>query len=512
METLLLNGRKLTIEGVVDVARRGRNVEIAPEAMEAVESSWALLSRLAATGSQKVYGMNTGVGVNKDREISPRYYQEYNRNMLLAHCDGVAPFATEEQVRAVMLIRLNNVLLGRTGMHPQIVRLFRDFLNRGIHPLLPLRGSVGEGDITNMSLIGLAMIGEWDVMYRGEKMPSAVAMQREGLAPAELGPKDGLSLVSSNALGAGLAALLIDEMDTLLDTADLAYAMTMEGFKGNVSTLDPAPYTERPYAGQRKSMELSRAFLEGSYLWQPNVTGALQDPLSIRCTPQVHGAVRDSLAYAKGLLEIHLNSSDDNPCILFEENRIVPCGNFEPLNWVLAFEMLGIALSHLSRTAAHRILRLGSPRFTGLSRFLTPADARVHAFGTLQKVFCALDAENRHLSNPVSADYSSLSEDMEDRGNNTPYVMMKTAKMIDNLYLILGIEMIHAAQAIDLRKPTSLGRGTGAAKEALRERIPFLDTDRNLSIDVAEAHGLLTQRTLLERARQAMRQFKNNLI
>lgn len=504
METLLLNGMGLTIEKLVEVARGGRQVEITPEAMDAVKRSWELLYRVATTGEQKVYGMNTGVGVNKDREISPRYYSEYNRNMLLAHCDGVEPFATEEQVRAIMLTRLNNVLLGRTGMHPDIVCLFRDFLNRGIHPLMPLRGSVGEGDITNMSLIGLAMIGEWDVMYHGERMTSAEAMRREGLSPAELGPKDGLSLVSTNAVGAGLAALLIDEMENLLDTADLAYAMTMEGFKGNVSTLDPAPYDERPYAGQKRSMELSRAFLEGSYLWQPNVTGALQDPLSIRCAAQVHGAVRDALAYARELLEIHLNSSDDNPCILFEEDRIVPCGNFEPLNWVLAFEMLDIALCHLSKTATSRTLRMGSPRFTGLARFLTPTDARVHAFGTIQKVFCALDSENRHLSNPVSADYSSLSEDMEDRGNNTPYVMMKTAKMIDNLYYILAIEMIHAAQAIDLRKPTSLGKGTGAAREALRERVPFLDTDRNLSLDVAAGRDLLANRTLLYRARQAI--------
>jgi histidine ammonia-lyase len=506
MEALLLDGKSLTIEKLVEVAREGRRVDIAQEAMEAVEKSWALLHRTAATGSQKVYGMNTGVGVNKDREISPRYYQEYNRNMLLAHCDGVEPFATEVQVRAIMLVRLNNVLLGCTGMHPDLVRLFREFLNRRIHPLVPLRGSVGEGDITLMSLVGLAMIGEGEVLYRGERMPSLEAMRREGLSPATLGPKDGLSLVSTNAVGAGLAALLAEEIETLIDTADLTYAMTMEGFKGNVSTLDPGPYARRPYAGQRRSMELARAFLEGSYLWQPNVTGALQDPLSIRCSPQVHGAVRDALAYTRGLLETHLNSSDDNPCILFEEERIVPCGNFEPLNLVLAFEMLGIALSHLSKTAAYRILRMGSPRFTGLSRFLTPTDAKVHAFGTIQKVFCALDAENRHLSNPVSADYASLSEDMEDRGNNTPYVMLKTAKMIDNLYIILGIEILHAAQAIDLRKPTSLGKGTHAAQEALRETIPFLDTDRNLSVDVAASHRLLAERWLLARAKEAVRE------
>ncbi len=504
MKTLELNGKDLTLEAIAEVARQGRKVAVSPEARKKVEASWKFLHRVATSGSQKVYGMNTGVGVNKDREISPEYYREYNRNMLLAHCDGVEPFATEEEVRAVMLVRLNNVLLGRTGMHPEIVKLFEEFLNRGLSPLLPLRGSVGEGDITCMSLIGLAMIGEWEVYYRKKRVPAKEALQEEGLSPVELGPKDGLSLVSTNAVGAGLGALLLQDLGELLDTADLAYAMTLEGLQGSVSPLDPAPYDYRPYEGQRKSMAFVRKLLEGSYLWNSQEAQALQDPLSIRCSPQVHGALRDSLDYARKLLEIHCNSSDDNPCVLFEEERIVPCANFEPLNWVLAFEMLGIGLSHLSKTAAFRTLRLGSPRFTGLSRFLTPGDARTHAFGTIQKVFCSLEAENRHLANPVSPDYASLSEDMEDRGNNTPYIMLKTAKMVDNLYYILGMEMIHAAQAMDLRKPPQLGRGTGAALALLRQEISFLDRDRNLSLDVARARDLLSREKLAERVKEIL--------
>lgn len=504
MNALVLNGSGLTVGDVVDVARRGRPVAIAPEAFERVERASALLSAAASGGSQKIYGMNTGVGANKDREISPRYYAEYNRNMLLAHCDGIEPFATEEQVRAVLLVRLNTLLLGRTGMNPELVRLHEAFLNAAIHPRLPLRGSVGEGDITNLSFIGLAMIGEGEVTYRGKTVEAARALAEEGLASAALGPKDGLSLVSSNALGAGLAALLIDEMEALVDTADLAYALTLEGFKGNVSPLDESVCLCRPYEGQRQSSAFARALLEGSYLWLPDVNDALQDPLSIRCACQVHGAFRDALAYARDLLERHINASDDNPCILFEEDRIVPSANFEPLNWVLAFEMLGIGLSHLSRTAAQRTLRLGSPRFTGLARFLTPADGKVHAFGTIQKLFCSLDSEIRHLANPVSADFSSLSEDMEDRGNNTPYVMAKTERILDALWRILAIEMIHAAQAVDLRKATRLGRGTAAAKEALREAIPFLDRDRNLSLDVSRAYTLARDRVLLNQAKEAL--------
>ena len=502
MKPLVLDGSHLTVADLVSVAREGRRVEIAPEALERVRASSAFLHRIAEAGTPKVYGLNTGVGINKDQTVTAEHYIKYNQNMLRVHCVGVPPYATEEQTRAILVTKLHSLLGGRVGMKPDLVLLYRDFLNEGIHPLIPLRGSVGEADITSLSHLGMALLGEGEAVYRGRTVPVAEALGKAGLTPGTLGPRDGLALVSSNALGAALGALVLEEFRALVDTADLAYALTLEGFRGNVSPLDPASFRVRPYPGGIASMEHARALLEGSYLWE--TPAELQDPLSLRCSVHVHGAVRDALDHAEALLSIQLNGCDENPVVLFEEERLVPCGNFEPLNWVLPFETLGVAAGHLSQTSVRRTLRLGSPRFTGLPRFLNPREGICHAFGVIQKTFTTLDAEIHHLAQPLSWDTTPLSEDQEDRGCNTPYVMLNLGRILDNLAYILGMEFLHAAQAVDLRRPPRLGRGTEAAHRRFRESVPFLDTDRELSRDIREAHRLVVSRELLTAAREAL--------
>ena len=418
MKPLVLDGSNLTVADLVSVAREGRRVEIAPEALERVRAASAFLHRIAEAGTPKVYGLNTGVGINKDQAVTAEHYIEYNQNMLRVHCVGVPPYATEAQTRAVMTAKLHSLLGGHVGMKPDLVLLYRDFLNEGIHPLIPLRGSVGEADITSLS------------------------------------------------------------------------------------PLDPATFRVRPYRGGIASMEHARQLLEGSYLWE--VQAELQDPLSLRCSVHVHGAVRDALDHAEALLSVQLNGCDENPVVLVEEWRLVPCGNFEPLNWVLPFETLGVAAGHLSQTSVRRTLRLGSPRFTGLPRFLNPREGICHAFGVIQKTFTTLDAEIHHLAHPLSWDTTPLSEDQEDRGCNTPYVMLNLGRILDNLAYILGMEFLHAAQAVDLRRPPRLGRGTEAAHRRFRESVPFLDTDRELSRDIREARRLVASRELLAAAREAL--------
>ncbi len=503
--TLILDGGSLTIKDVAAVAREYVKVDICPEAMGRIEGGRRLVYELAES-DVPVYGFNRGVGLNKDRQIVSKYYQEYNRNLILAHCVAVEPEATEEVVRAVLLVRLNTLLVGCTGIQPAIVAMYKDMLNHRIHPVLPERGSVGEGDIACLSHIGLAMIGEGEVHYHGIRMDAGEALEKAGLSSIVLGPKDGLAIVSSNALAAGKGAVILKDTLDLITMADIVYALTLEGYKGNVSPLDPAAYRVRPFPGQAHTAEMVRKYLEGSYLWLPGVTDALQDPLSLRGSCQLHGSVRDALAYVIKYMDIQLNSSDDNPCLLMEERRMISCSNYEVTTWVLGFEMLGIALSHLSRNVCHRIIKLGTPRFTGLSRFLTPADTRVIAYGTIQKTFTALDTEIRHLSNPCTADYFSLAGDIEDHANNSPLVVEKTGKIVDNLLYILGIELIHGAQAIDLRKATRLGVGTKAAYEAIRSEIPFLDEDRNLTVDIKKAYGLLKSGKLLKAVNTALEQ------
>ncbi|MCK8827298.1 aromatic amino acid ammonia-lyase [Natroniella acetigena] len=494
---ILLNGEALRIEDVSKVAKENFKVRVSDEAKERIEDVREyVLSKLDS--DEPVYGMNRGVGENKDKVVFEDYYEEYNNNLIKSHCVAIKPEATEEEVRAVILARLNTLLVGRAGIQPAIVDMYCDFLNKQIHPIMPKRGSVGMGDITCLSHIGLAMIGEGEVIYQGKRMKAQQALDEAGLEAITLGPKDGLAIVSSNALGAGQAALALDEIDRLIKIADLIYALSLEGLKGNVTPLEELTYKFRPYEGQAISAERIREYLEGSYLWQPSIVRPLQDALSYRTASQNHGAVIDALNYAKKQLKVQLNSSDDSPCVLPEEDKMISCGNFEPLTWVLALEMVAIGLNHLSKISCLRTEKLAAPKFTGLSRFLTPADGQVIAYGTIQKPFASLNSEIRHLANPSSIDYQSLAGHIEDHSTNSSHVVERLFKIIDNIYYILGIEAMHSAQAIDLRGVSNtLGEGTKQLYKLFREEIPFLEKDRVLTKDIEKAYQLLKRGSFL---------------
>lgn len=487
---LLLDGSQMSIEDVESVARERRPVVISDDAWERLKAARKVIFELAAEGVP-VYGLNRGVGWNKDKIIDPDFFETYNRNLLLSHSAAVQPDAPEEVVRAVMLARLNGLLAGATGVEPEIAGRYAEFLNLGIHPVLPLRGSVGAADITSISHIGLTMIGEGEADVGGQRLPAIEALSAAGLTPLRLGPKDGLAIVSSNALSAGNGALALADIQKLLDTADYVYALSLEAIRGNISPLDEAVHQKRPFPGQLKSLNLIRDALKGSDLWNDFNPESLQDPLSFRDACQIHGAARDALNYTRTQLELHLNSSDDNPCVLTEERRILSCANYDPITWTLGFEMLGNALHHVSKSSCYRMIKLGDPSFTGLTRFLTADPSRSVGFCTVQKTATSLDAEIRHLSNPVSADYISLAGDIEDHAANSPYVVSKTREIVERAIYILAIEALHAAQAIDLRGNMTLGQGTEAGYNLLRAEVPFLSQDRNQTTDIEKVYHLL---------------------
>lgn len=498
-----INGYTLTLDHVHRIARERVQVELCPDAMALAHRTRQFVLDEANKGLP-VYGFTRGVGLNLDRMITSEEYAAYNRNLILSHCVGIGPECSEDEVRAIMLARLNPLLLGFTGIQPEIIVLLKNFLNHSIHPIIPERGSVGEADITCLSHIGLALIGEGEVIYKGTRMEASKALDKAGLQPVKLGPKDGLAIVSSNAVSAGTGALLLFDCMELLELADIIYALSLEGFQGNVTPLDESISRVKPFPGQMQSVEHVRQLLHGSSLFDPVALRKIQDPLSFRGACQIHGSVRDALEYAQKFMLLHLNSSDDNPCVLLEEQRIVSCSNYESTTLSLGFEMLGMALSHLSKTSCYRTIKLSTPHFTGLTRFLAPPDSNTIAFSTIQKTFTSLDMEIRHLSNPASSDYYSLAGDMEDHANNTPYVVKKTAKIVDNIRYILGMEAMHAAQAIDLRSHIHLGQGTQAAYDAFRAEINFLYEDRNLSLDIEKAYHLLKKGSLLQKVRAAL--------
>ena len=496
MEKVILNGNDLSLDDVYAVAYNYKQVEIDGKAMERARKARKILFDLAAEG-HPVYGLNRGVGWNKDKEFDVDFFEAYNRNLLNSHSLGIEPFSTDEEVRAMMLIRLNTALYGCTGISAEILEHYRDFLNKKIHPRVPRRGSVGEGDITTMSHIGLSIIGEGEASYKGEVLSSMEAMKREGMKPAILGPKDGLSIVSSNAQGTAYIAILVKEAEELIKVSNLIYCLGMEGLNGVVQSLDETVNDLRKLRGQIKCARECREYLTGSYLNDSYEGRALQDPLSFRCSFAVNGSIYDAIDYIKQFLQIQINSTDDNPCIVTDEERVSVSANFEITSLVLGVEMLGIALCHLSKSSCNRMIKLADPSFTKLTRFLTPSETKTIAYGTIQKSFAYLDAENRMLANPSSMDYFSLAGNIEDRASNAPLAADKVRKTIDNLRYIIGMEAIHAAQAVDLRGELKMGKATEKAYKAIRNEIPFLDKDRNLSIDIQKSYELIKSGKLL---------------
>ncbi|BBI35334.1 HAL/PAL/TAL family ammonia-lyase [Cohnella abietis] len=494
-----LDGHSLTLAQIEQIAKHGAEVLLNPAAEAIVAEAHKVLCELAA-GGRPIYGLNRGVGVNKDRPIDADYFEAYNRNLILSHSSGIEPWASDEQVRAIMVVRLNTLLIGCAGVQPSVVRMYVDFLNHRIHPALPLRGSIGAADISLLSHIGLAMIGEGIVSYGGQSMDANEALAQAGLTKLRLGAREGLAIVSSNALSAGLGAIVLQECRKLLETADVVYALSLEAIHGCRSPLDEGVYKARPFKGAAESAKTVRRYLEGGQQGDCTIRAdRIQDPLSFRSACQVHGAARDALAYAESLLLIQLNSSDDNPCLLVDDRRIVPNSNFDVTTWTLAFEMLGLALSHVSKISCSRSIKLGNPDITGLTRFLTPDPDKTIGLGTLQKTFTSIDAEIRHLAIPVSPDSYSISGDMEDHSSHAPFVVRKTGEILDRLYFILGMEAMNAAQAIDLRNETQLGQGTLTAYKGIRSKVSFLSVDRPLTGDIAMMAELLRNGALFSK-------------
>jgi histidine ammonia-lyase len=522
-EALLLTGHDLTAAGVVHVAREQLQVRVDPAALARVERSYRLLL-LAARQGLPIYGLNRGVGIDRDKivlragELDPEVRQaseRFNRNLLYAHSAGIGPEAPEEHVRAAMLARLNTMLYGATAVQPAVVQTYLEFLNRRIHPVMPSRGSIGEADIDLLAHVGLAMMGEGEVVYQGRRMPAPEALRQAGVTPLVPVAKDGLSILSSNAYAAGIAALVTEDARRLLDGGEAVLALALEGLNGNVSPLLEPVQSARPFPAQVAAARRIREALDGSYLWLPDAARLLQDPLSFRTASQVYGNARVSLDLLTHDLQIQLNSSDDNPSVLLDASppadaspvvrsyyvhegdlagAVMPSANFEPMAWVVDLEALAIALRHVSSASVQRMTRLGTATMTGLATFLAPDDTTM-ALAEAQYPYLALDAENRALSQPLSADAATAAGGIEDVASNAPLVANRVGRIVDNLYYIVGMELMHAAQAVDLRRrgapSLALGRETARLRETYRSVVPFLDRDRPLTDDIRKSYDFL---------------------
>ncbi|MCL1991910.1 MAG: histidine ammonia-lyase [Spirochaetes bacterium] len=499
MNPVTLTGDTLTFDDFYRVVFDNAPVNIAGESLQKLEKGRKVLFDLASSGMQ-IYGMNVGVGWNKDKSIPQNFYPAYNRNLILAHCVGLPPYASENDVRAMLLARLNIMLIGSSGASPELAQFYAEMLNRRIHPLVPETGSVGQADIGLMSFVGLAVIGEGQVFYKGQVTGAKEALAQEGLAPMQLGPKEGLSIVSSNGVGLGQAALVIKEIETALSAANTIYCASLEALNGNVSPFDPRALKLKRDAGSLATGETLREHLKGSFLHESDSARPLQDPLCFRNTVHIHGALREMLDYTKERLLRAINAGEDNPSLLIDEMQVIPTSNFEPVNWVLGMEALAIGLSHVANASCLRTIKLANPAFTGLPRFLTPeGDSQVLGFATIQKTYTAQYAKIRHLAAPASLDSFPLAGEIEDKGTNSPYVVQRLRQITDALFDILALELLHAAQGQDFRLQAgkTLGAATGKAHASVRAAVSFLSADRVLAYDILALKKIIVSGKLI---------------
>ena len=497
MEQIVLTGHSMTAEQFYNVVYKRAGVSISPEARNRLERSRKLLNDLADSG-QVIYGLNVGVGWNKDKAISASHYAEFNRKLIYSHCVGLPPWASEIDVRAALLARLNTFLVGAAGVSPEIPMFYAALLNHQIHPLIPQQGSVGQADIGLMSFVGLTILGEGQVYYKGKLTDAKLALEQEGIAPLlQLGPKDGLSIVSTNGFSLGQGMLVLKEFQDLLRAADLIYCCTLEALNGSISPFSADALKLKTDEGSLETGAAMRRHLSGSFLHEPDANRPLQDPLCYRNVVHIHGAAREMLEYTKERMLRAINASEDNPGLDLEEGSVIVTSNYEPLNWVLGMESLALAVSHIAHAAGQRMIRLANPVLTGLPRFLAPSGTL--GFATFQKTYTAQFAKIRHLSNPVSSDTLSMAGAIEDRGTNAPYVVGRLRKMLDILREMLAIELMHAAQGQDfrLKEGKQLGKETKTAHTNTRKILGFLDKDRVLTHDILALRDLIAADGLL---------------
>ena len=517
---ITLDGKGVTPQEIARIAN-GAKVKIDDAAMQKVKKAHEILLSAAKDG-QKIYGLTVGVGLNKDRSFVDakgnldaeviEASTKFNIGLIHAHCGGVGEDMPLKTARAVLATRLNNMLFAGAGVQEEVISLYKKFLNQDIIPVMPSVSSMGEGDITILGHVGLAMLGEGEVYYKGEKMAAAQALKKAGLKPLSPFGKDSLSILSSNAYSAALASLALEDLKQADKMSKLVFALSLEALNGNVAPFSSEAASLRPFPQFEATAKQIREILKDSYLWDKDDTRALQDPLSYRDASYFFAAMSSSIQSLESLMKIQLNSSDDNPGIFigeqpagakFQESKlftkggaVVPTSNFEPLLWVIEFEKASIVLAHNSKASSLRTIKLSDDNFTHLSRFLG-TDKTVHAFGAMQKPFVALAGENEFLANPASLDYVPVAGNIEDVATNAPFVMQKFSKQIENFYSILGMELIHAAQAIDLRMQQNpnlkLSAQTKKLYDEYRKVVKFMDTDRPLTGDFRNSAKFLKE-------------------
>jgi histidine ammonia-lyase len=518
MSDVVLTGASLDIDAVEGVARRGTTVAIDADAIRRMEESRAVIEQLVEAGAT-VYGVTTGFGDLATVRIEPDSVERLQENLLVSHAVGVGPVLDREIVRAMLLLRANTLALGHSGCRPLLVDRLALFLERGLHPVVPSQGSVGaSGDLAPLAHLALPLIGRGEVELRGSTMPSLVALRETGLEPLALAAKEGLALLNGTQMMSAIGCLVVADARRLVRSASVAAAMSVEALEGTVVAY-AAPYQlARPHAGQVEIAAQMRWLLRDSEVGGSHRESAhkVQDPYSLRCVPQVHGAVVDAIEVAARVLEIEINSATDNP-LVFPQGSAAPAdaaatggglvisgGNFHGEPVALALDYAKLALAELGAIAERRIALLLDHRLNGgLPPFLAESPGLESGMMLYQYTAAALASEDKVLAHPASADSIPTSANQEDHVSMGSIAARHAREVLHNVERIVAIELVCAAQALDFRsvqRGLAPGAGVAEAQRRLRAVVAHLDRDREPGPDLAAATDLVRSGALADLA------------
>lgn len=498
MEQVIITGSTLTLEELVRVCRHGATVALDKAAEARIAASRKIIDDFVDREAV-VYGVTTGFGKFSDVAISKDDCVQLQKNLIMTHAVGAGePFSTEA-VRGIMLLRLNNLAKGYSGARPETVNTLISMLNKRLHPVVPQKGSLGaSGDLAPLSHVVLPMIGMGFAEYNGEVLPGKQAMEKAGIPTIDLYAKEGIALINGTQVMTSVGALALYDALNLAKVADITAALTFEACNGITTALDSKVHLTRPHKGQLDTARILLELLEGSEMTTVQGDVRVQDPYTLRCLPQIHGATKNALNYILTQVEVEMNSVTDNPIIFPETLEVISGGNFHGQPMALSFDFLGIAAAELADVAERRIERLVNPALNyGLPAFLVEGGGLNSGFMIVQYSAAALVSENKVLAHPSSVDSIPSSANQEDHVSMGTIGARKAGDIVGNVRRVLAMELMCACQAIDLRGKKRLGKGTKAAYELVRTVVPMLDKDREIYPEINTCEGLIMDESLI---------------
>lgn len=495
---LRIDGNSLTSDDVVRVARSRESVALSKKALPGILASLEYVRELLRE-KRIVYGITTGVGELSNQYIPPEKAEQLQENLIRSHAANVGEPLEKEVVRGMILLRANALAKGYSGVRVELIQMLLDLLNHDIYPYIPSQGSVGaSGDLSPLAHLALILTGQGECLEDGKRVPALTVLKKHGLNPLKLQPKEGLALINGTQVMAAIGCLLIEDAEALLKHAQIAGAMSLEALKGTARAFDARIHAARPHAGQMKiAANMLKLVEQSAIIASHQNCDKVQDAYTLRCIPQVYGAVLDTIEYARSVLETEINSATDNPLIFAKEKDVISGGNFhgEPLAFVLDF--LGIALSEIANISERTVDRLVNPHVSGLPPFLAEGKGLNSGYMIAQYTAAALVSENKVLAHPASVDSIPTSAGQEDHVSMGS-ISAKHARMIlKNVIQVLAIEMLAAAQGIDFQLPLEPGKGTATAHKLIRRKIPHWQEDRVMYPDIEQMAEMIRSAEIL---------------